>query len=353
MAVNPHELEQSPDYGPYGPRVLGALTIERLRREDMRDILIPEADEEIVATLRDRPEGPVLLGCGDDRGLSPESTSRLEAADLPANRPYLRYFGGVYGVARVSMVAASTQQGPGILKLITPEKGFVEFSSEFGRLSEETSQVIPVAHSATDNELDEADLNPRSTTALGCAYAFNIGQVAYIAGHDKTIQRLSAEEFRALFGPFADEGWIETVAEGNRHFAEAEFGREPKNFSITRSDLLSSGTPAMILEGEHAKSQDTFLLANFSTNKLSDPQAAQEISRPYYGIDFTQTAEVIMRSMPELKLDPRVLMATMTLDVCATRAALAAHDGPANPKRIPIVSFGDPEAALDYLQKLQ
>jgi hypothetical protein len=85
---------------------------------------------------------------------------------------------------------------------------------------------------------------------------------------------------------------------------------------------------------------------------LTDPQAAAAINRPYYGIDFTQSAEVIMRVMGELNLEPKLLFATMILDVCATRAALAAHDGPADPARINLVRYGEPEAALTHLQNM-
>lgn len=338
----------------YSPRILGALTVEELYAdEEMNDIVIPEADDEIVSTLRRRPAGWVLLGCGDDRGMSPASSRRLREEGLPADRPYLRYFGGSIGMARVSLVAAIAQYGPKILEKLSPDKGFMRYSSEFSNVAEERTEVIATAHSAVTNELNDKDLNPASSAPLACAYAFNVGEVSHIAGHNETIHRLSASEYSVFFGPGSAVEAIDKVAEANREFTAREFGDNPREFSITRSDLLSSTIPTMLVEGEHASSIDTFLLANFSVDRLSDPQAAQEISRPYYGIDFTQTAEVIMKSLPELKLDPEIVFATMILDVGATRTALAAHDGPANPERISIVRYGDPETAIEYLKSLQ
>ena len=350
-----HEKHAIPDRETGIPRILGALTIEGMHEEeDMENIFIPEADEEIVTTLRPRPEGWVLLGCGDDRGISKASSTHLENEGLPANRPYLRYFGGSYGLARVSQVAAVAQYGLDILSTLDPKSDFVKYSAEFGDLAEKNTEVITTAHSAEDNELNKGRLNPASTAPLACAYAFNIGEVSHIAGHNRQVQNLSGYEYRALFGPDFSTKHFPVVATANREVAAKVFGPDYRKFSITRSNLLSTGVPTMVLEGSHAPNADTFLLANFSTDMLSDPQAAQDIERPYYGIDFTQTAEIIMKSMPQLKLDPEILLATMVLDVTATRAALAAHDGgPANPERISLVRYGDPEKALDYLRSLQ
>jgi len=331
---------------------LGEIAVEGID-EDMEDVFIPEADEEIVSTLRRRPEGWVLLACGDDRGISKGSSEHLKGEGLPADRPYLRYFGGPYGVARVSQVAAVAQYGPAILKELDPNKDFVLYSAEFSRLAEKNTEVIATAHSAVKNELDDSTLNPRSSAPLACAYALNIGEVSYIGGFNGDVRRLAAAEYAALFGPHSDPEKVEEASDASREVSVNEFGKSPREFSVTRSDLLSTGVTTMLVEGEHARSMDTFLLANFSVDKLSDPNAAQEIGRPYYGIDFTQTAEVIMKSLPKLKLDPEILFATMMLDVAATRAALAAHDGTANPERISLVRYGEPEEALDYLRSLQ
>jgi hypothetical protein len=203
----------------HSPRVLGHLAIEATEGEEMKDVLIHEADEEIVGTLKDLPEGLVLLGCGDDRGITHASK--------------------------------------------------------------------------------------------------------------------------------------ELAAEANRDFAVTVLGDKYREFSVDRTELFTIGVPTMILRGEHAKSAETFLLANFSTDKLTDPNEAMDIGRPYYAIDFTHTAKTIIQSRPEINYDPENLFAAMKLDIDATRAALAAHDGPANPGRITLIRYGDPEEALDYLRALQ
>jgi hypothetical protein len=236
-----------------------------------------------------------------------------------------------------------------------PEGGFLWWGSELSRLAEKRADVIPTAHSAVKNEKNKSELNadPDLSSPLACAYAFNIGEITHIAGRNKSVQRLSTDEYRSLFGPFTNSENVEFAAEANRKLSVAEFGDEPRKFAITRSQLLSTGMPTMLLHGDHAHSADTFLLANFSQEKLTDPSAAQEIGRPYYAIDFTHAAETIIKSLPEARLDPEILLAAMLLDVCATRAALAAHDGPANPERIALVRYGDPEQALEYLRNLQ
>jgi hypothetical protein len=336
------------------PRVLGALIIEEIYgSEDMEDLLIPEADEEIVSTLKERPNGLIMLGCGDDRGITHASSRHLQKEGLPVDIPYIRYFGGAYGITRVSMVAATAQLGPRALEKISPQGNFIKSAAEISRLATKRAKVIPTAHSAVKGEENRATLNPDSTHPLSCAYAFNIGQVAHITAHNEGVQRLTAMEYAALFGPDSAIDNIEAAAEANRQFGISEFGEQPQEFSIDRSTLLSTGTPTMLLHGEHAASGDTFLLANFSTDKLTDPNAAQDIGRPYYAIDFTHTAETIMLALPEARLDPELLFAVMLLDVNATRTALAAHDGPANPERISLVRYGDPEKALDYLRSLQ
>lgn len=337
------------------PRFLGHLSIDETAGDElMRDVLIEEADEEIETTLRERPEGLVLLGCGDDRGITRASAAALENKGFPGKEPYIRYFGGAYGMARVALVAEAMQLGTKSLKELMRREDYINYTALMSSLAAKNAEVIPAAHSAVSSEQNKAELNPESKNHIACAYAFNVGEITYIAGHSKKVQRLTQEEYRALFGPLADPHEIELAAEANRDFASLVLGDQSREYSIDRTELFAMRVPTMILRGSHAKSEDTFLLANFSTDKLTDPNAAIEIDRPYYAIDFTQTAEVIIKSRPEVKYSPEVLFATMMLDVCATRAALAAHDnGPANPERISLVRYGDPEEAIDYLRSLQ
>ena len=51
--------------------------------------------------------------------------------------------------------------------------------------------------------------------------------------------------------------------------------------------------------------------------------------------------------------DAEIIMAAMFQDLAATRTALTAHDGPANPGRLHLERYGDPEEALDYLRSLR
>jgi hypothetical protein len=325
--------------------------VTEIGEDPLEHLVIPEADPEIVATLKDRPEGRILLGCGDDRPLCKESAKHLGTEGLPADQPYLRYYGGIYGMTRVAVVSAVAQYGKRALDIVKAKGNFKQLANELKDRIEETSDVIAITHSATGSEDRERQLNPDSKNPLGCAYAHGIGKVAKISASGD-IQQIGTNEYFSLFGPDHDQNMIHIAAEASKTVAGAEFGDKPDEYSISRKDVLEDGIPAMILEGSHAKTNNTFVLANFSTNKLSDPTAAEEIGRPYYEIDFTQTAETIIRSFPELKLDPEILIATMILDVCATRSALAASDGEANPARLALVKYGDPHEALDYLGRV-
>ncbi|MGH7156983.1 MAG: hypothetical protein ACREGG_02645 [Candidatus Saccharimonadales bacterium] len=337
------------------PRFLGHLSVEGTVGDEMtRDILIEEADEEIESTLKDRPEGSVLLGCGDDRGITRASAAALESKGLPGSEPYIRYFGGAYGVARVALVSETMQLGTKRLRELMRHEDYMHYTDVLSNRAAKNGGVILAAHSAVSSEQNKAELNPDSSLPIACAYAFNVGEITHIAGSSKKVQRLSEDEYKALFGPFADPHQIELAAEANRDFASLVLGEQARDYSIDRTELFAMEVPTMILRGNHAHSEDTFLLANFSADKLTDPNTALEIDRPYYAIDFTQTAETIIKSRPEISYDPEVLFAAMLLDVCATRAALAAHDGgPANPARISLVRYGDPEDALKYLRSLQ
>jgi hypothetical protein len=200
-----NHLDPEVEGGHHDPRILGALTIEGAEdRQMIRELTIAEADPEIISTLIDRPEGMILLGCGDDRPNAPASSESLQ------QRPYLRYFGGSYGLSRVTLVTLAAQYGPRALREYAPND-FLEFSSQLSASSTKKADVMPIAHSAVSNELDEANINPYADTPLGCAYAFNIGEVSHIAGYNEDIQRLSSQEFESLFGN-RDDYLMERVA---------------------------------------------------------------------------------------------------------------------------------------------
>ena len=61
--------------------------------------------------------------------------------------------------------------------------------------------------------------------------------------------------------------------------------------------------------------------------KVSSPGVANAAEKPFYDNDVTAVAEMIMRAFPELRLNPRIILAAMDHDIRATRAALAAHEG--------------------------
>jgi hypothetical protein len=111
----------------------------------------------------------------------------------------------------------------------------------------------------------------------------------------------------------------------------------------------------MMLKGGHADPEKDGVIhvINMQKDMVSDVNEAVTRGIYYYDSDVTIVAETLMRSFPELHLDPRFLINAMLLDQSATRAALAASGGgQADPQRIPSHRYGSGREALDYLNSL-
>lgn len=306
---------------------------------------VPEITPEIAVTYEDKNPGiRYEVGCGDDRPKTDASHATLqEAGHAPETTAMIRYYGAGAGLARVLGVTVAAQSPEALSQYAG---SFVDFTKEVVGRIEATSNIKVAMHSAESNEGNPATFNPASSEGLGCAYAANVGALANICASDTGHAELTTTEGVSLLGDSVEH---ELIKRANDSFGNHFFGKEYATTGLTRNDYVELGLPTQVLKGAHAKPADTFVVANFTAEKVSNPTRAAQEGRQFYDVDVTQAAEMLMRAFPELKLDPEILLAVMDQDIRATRVALAGG----NAADLELRRFGDPQTALTYLKSLQ
>lgn len=312
---------------------------------------LPEIDEELKATYETRRNSEVItIDCGDDRRRTAESKAALlELGVAPQVDSYLRYFGSQTGIIRDLAITLALQYGAEALEQWPGD--FDDFVAQATRRIEGSQNIVFVKHTAEKNEGNKASFDPESENGLGCAHAAGIGAVTDIATNHEPTRELALVEQPLIVG---SDSYVESVIKANRDTGEHFFGRNMKTFGLGRADYQKIGGPVSVLEGDHALSSDTFVVYNFTTDQVTNPDKAHEINRPFYDVDMTQVAELLIRAFPEFKLKPKVLFAVMDQNTRATRAALASHDGDhsVDASRLAVKRYGDPEAAILYLESI-
>lgn len=310
---------------------------------------MPEVSEEIKNTFT-KIEYPLVLGCGDDRGCTDESAAALTALGLPMDRAFARLFGGKFGAANILAVAATAQHGPDFVQH--------RLGTDFYALSEELSQrakqhgVYMLTHSAQSNEDNPAQINRNSEKAVGCARIAALGQVNDIAANNQLAIRVGEADAEAIFGNLETTISFPELAEKFAQTSNLFYGDNPKSFAIDRGVIIKTNTQAMVLKGSHARSEQAKHVINLEWDELSDANEASARQIYYYNNDVVVVAAALIKSYPELELDPNILINTMLLDAAATRTALAAGDGTPDPQRIESLRNGGGREALTYLHSL-
>lgn len=304
--------------------------------------MMPEVNEAIKQNFS-RIEFPVVLTCGDDRIVAPASMKELSGQGLPVDRPFLRLFGAKYGAANILAVAVTAQYGPEYTK---DKLGY-----NFHGLADEVAgraadlNVFMISHSSEDAESGQGP--------LGCARISALGRLNQMSAKDQLSIRVAEGDSEALFGAGGRESGFQEVPQAFGAASRIYFGGRPQEYAITRKDVARE--PVMVLAGGHANPEEDGVIhvVNLQKDRVSDVNEAVTRGLYFYDSDVTIVAETLMRSFPELQLDPRILLDSMLLDQSATRAALAASaGGPTDPQRIPSHRYGDGREALDYLSSL-
>lgn len=294
--------------------------------------------------FRERGDNEVaMIGCGDDRGPAMDDKKLYPNGEIA----WLRYYGGIAGMARVTLVSIAIQFGEEALNHYA--NNFTGFTKDFGNKVKQGTDnlVIPAMHSAEKQE-NGLTYSPDNQGDVGCAYAASIGAVTDLNSAEDLI-RLGEMEQTMVFGNTTSLVTLEKISKANKAVGRIVFGDEYKNTKLTRNDYQSMEVPVATLRGQHAQPQDTFVVLNFTPNQVSKPVEAAEENKPFYDNDVTQIAEIIMKSYPELAINPEILLRVMEHDIRATRAALTGGEA----SKLRVVTIGDVGQAINYLNSIK
>jgi hypothetical protein len=313
---------------------------------------IPEISPERKAAFVERdPLKKYYLFCGDDRNLTNESVQALLDInpDVESAEFSLRYYGGLIGVSRVLATTIAAQYGIAVLESNFPNNNFVAFASVVNERGEKAvPSIIMGAHSAAGNEQNKSHLDEDSDSTIGCAYAAGTGAVTMLS-QDEGLIELGKNEQSVLFSRASD---YDAIRSGNDIVNSYFFNGKGVEFGIDRDNLIDLDIPVAILDGSHAPTAEAVVVLNYTNNLITHPRTANEHGVPFYNIDVTQVAELLLRSFPDLDLDPRLLLEVVDQDVRATREALAGHEGK-HAQDLHLERLGDAEEAILYLQSLK
>lgn len=305
-----------------------------------QELLVPHISEERADTFTDVDPTKKYAGfCADDR--QPTEASRQANLKEGFAEEYYRIFGGRYGLSKNTAVAIASVD-PAILSKYGGT--FLEFDEEVAGRVEQTSGVVFGKHSAEKNEDNPAYLHLGSCLCMGCLYATNIGKVGLLNFEDPDVDELARMEQKILFG---DDDMLSSIKKGNEGFMTG-FGLD-EGFSINRDTAVADGSPVSILDGDHATIDDgVVVVQNYMVGKISNPGEAIKRGIPFYNNDLVAAGRMILNAFPELKIDPRKLLAVMDHDVRATRAALAGLEDK-KVHEMPLQRYGNPDDAISYL----
>lgn len=286
---------------------------------------IPEASPELQATYEAfDPNQKYYVFCGDDRPLTAENSQALEQNGVASPDNAVRTFGGAFGTARALAVTLLAQQNGIAASTLSSFRGnFVGWAnSSASRLAERTN-LVPGMHSADGNEGNAVHFDENSEKGLGCAYAANaetVGEINtnpdIVAFAEHVIQKLGSSPRN-----------LDSIEEANYKVKELFSVDGQKSFNLSREDVSRIEIPTAIVKGSHAPVDDTVIVINLQHDMVSNPRKAVELGKPAYDVDAVIECAAALKAYPELDLDPRIMLESKILDICATAEALAASEG--------------------------
>jgi hypothetical protein len=317
-----------------------------------QELIMPEASEAIKSTFIEIAEtDPIIIACGDDRGITHESMKYLISQGLPAESAFGRIFGGLYGIANTLLIGIAVQHGPAAMRR-EMNGSFTHYAHELAAAAKE-HKIYLVTHSSVTAEGNPTRLSLASNNPLGCARAEGHGVVNTLATSDPLVFEQARHESISLHGNTASNRHFDKLLHGIKAVTN-ELGEQPKNYSVSREIIMESGIPAMVVKDDHAPVGQVDHVFSLRTDKIADPDRAITQGTPFYGTDAVQGVRAIIKTKPHLQLDPMLLMDITTYDEVTTRAALAKSTGghSYDPRLIKSYRYGDPAIAMDYLYSL-
>ncbi len=265
------------------------------------------------------------MGCGDDRGLTPESLATLSER-YGTEAEQVRCYGGIFGIARN---VAAVLYAHGRNEAVDKFGNFMQLA-EFVRdaFTEVQPTIIPSTHSADSNEGSPTDFAVDSEQSVGCLYAAGIKLVTEYNA-DGTIATAAGDEINRMAAGDASSP-LQAVVTANQRVLDKFFAGDGP--AISRGDMHELGVPIGILAGAHGsiRGDEVKAVLNFKPDKVSSATIANVSGEPFYCNDVTIVASliagIVARMSPDCMLDANKLLSTIIEDIAATREALAQHD---------------------------
>jgi len=308
-----------------------------------------------------RQEAPVWGACGDDRPATEPSVAALAAAApeaTPANEAYASVFGGAAGMAKNIMLAGIVTHGPQFVAEIGGFEGAYETVVQKLLADKSDQAVYPLLHSAAGNENEDGSFCAHGSAAIGCAYCGGVGATSALLTDEASslIRDVARDDQVSIFG---DDQHVDDLLAAHTVFLESATSGQGKDFVMDRpayTAQVEKGRPVMILAGTHASAKGTGVISNFEIGTVGSAGRAGEAGKDFYRLDVAQVTAALLRNLPELELDPEVLMRAFVLDATPVRAVLAAHDadpelhGNLDPRKLGNGFRGDARAAIATLR---
>lgn len=330
-------------------------------REDSgqkRGYLSPEFIEERARFYVDRTGKKVLLGCGDDRNITPQSAAVLHARYpdvLAAQDGIASVFGAVAGIAKNAVIAGVAQYGPNFVKKIGGFAGAFQTAVTGMRNDNSETALVSTMHSAEGSEGNAAQFNSEAESDVACAYAMGVGATSSLLVHktDSLIRDVARADQTAIFG---DDEPVDKLLRAHQVFLSDGSNGQGDKLVVDRSDYAASKLPVMILAGSHTAAKSSGLINNFQFHAVRNSTAANNAGKAFYSQDLADVTAAALWAFSEYKLDAELLMRAFVLDSTPVRAVLAAGDadpelhGNLDPRNLPMGIIGSPKEALAALQ---
>lgn len=348
---------QETDKTPHAFRAGGELGAHAIMLEALQETetLIPEISQARKETFFKRiPGRKYAKDCSDDREPTSDAVDMFQREYDVELSEMVRRFGAAYGDAFDFAVALVVQSDESILE--TLPKDFNQFVIDHNALIEAANpDVLQTGHSAAGNEGNSEHFNPSSDKPVACAYAAGIASVSQL-GSKESIADTARQEQHEMFG---SDKYVDKIRDAYAAVGQYFFGGliARGETGLSRQDYTDIDMPVVVLEGAHAPHQPNeedpesraITVMNFTIDELSNPSVANSKNIPYYNVDATQVALETMKAYPNVKLDPEILLATISYGSLVTRAALDGNGG----DTLRAQKYGDPQTALDYLRGIQ
>lgn len=305
--------------------------------------------------------GPALVGCGDDRSATAQSSMELSqnAPELmAASEAYASIFGAEAGVAKNVLIVGVAQYGPQFIRQVGGMHGITDKLHRFSEANQAPKALKYVLHTAEGNENADGSFCAEGNDPVGCAYSEGVGATSWllVQEDDSLIRDTARQDQLDIFG---DDMYVDALLNAHETILRDATDGQGADYKVGRTkfvDRMQAGVAVMTLAGKHAPAKNTGLILNFETGILGSSQKAAAEQKPFYREDVVAVAADLRTIFKEYDLDPELLMRAFVLDSTPVRAVLTAHDtdpelhGNLDPRGLAMGWRGDVQSAIATLK---